>query len=292
MENPLDILCLNCQEMINYHKISVHSALCVYPPDLIISLESKPWLYINHRLERLKSTLENILLIRCPKEAFPYKYLLNKTIKLLLISEPHSDSVETCNEITLALKKFSKSMIHPGLIIYSERLKQLSGEKTVLLIESLAANGFSEDIVKLLTKKYSEILKIRLEASGVPNERRILKGLSENLQNIDEIASQVSKVMTQRSSTSSFMSPDGDQPNECDINDIDKMYLISTKEQTQNTEKDLQKYFYSQCLAIKIKYNSSRPLRVHDLYKKAKQLNLPMKEWEKFIRTELNCPGN
>ena len=296
MEEPLDILCLNCQEMISYINISAHSFQCVYPSTTAISVEnSEPLQHIQYRLEKLRDALEDVVFQRVLGKDLAFKYLLNKANELIGITEVSTESVEAANSIMAAIKKFSRTMIKPGLIIYSERLRELANDKTLILIESLASNGFSKDIVNLLHKKYSEIIRIQSDASSEGNNshRKFLRELSDNLQNIDEIASQISRVMTQRSSTTSLISPDGDEIGENNIGDIDDMYKIKEEEQSIKTIEDLNKYFYSKCLMIKLSYSSRHPsqyIQIHELYKKAKELDVPMEKWEEFIKNEFNQP--
>ena len=294
MEDVLDILCINCQEMINFSNILEHSLLCVYPSSAYLIAENNSALMqIQYRLDKLVFALDLIIFKRLRTEHVSYEFLLKQAKKLYLVVEVSIESVERCNSLTGIIKKFAKSMIKPGLIIYSERLRELASEKTALLIESLAKNGYSEEIIKMLNKKYTEIIKTRTDASETVQKRMFLKNLSENLQNIDEIASQVSRVMTQRSSTNSLLSPDGDHADDYDLNELDNMNLDKEKEQNDNSKTDLHKYFYSKCLMIKLSFSSDHPskyIQIQEVYKKILAKKVPMEMWEQFIKEEFNHP--
>lgn len=292
MEEPLDILCINCQEMVSYTKIPSHSFLCVNP--LISSIEEQPPLWaLNLRLTKLKSSLEDIIFVITRPDGLSYKFLLKKSLQLLRANEISTETIEEVNGIAMAVKKFAKSMIRPGLIIYSERLRELASEKTLILIEELVSNGCNEEIVRLLNKKYSEILKIGTDAAGRQDTHRSLRKLSENLQNIDEIASQISHVLTQRSSTTSIINQETEELEDFNIEDIDNMNKERITELNKKSVEDMHKFFYSKCLTIKLSYSSRHPsqyIQIHELYKKVRDLEVPMEKWEDFIRDEFSHP--
>ena len=294
MDEPLDILCLNCQEMINNSKVAAHSFLCIRPVcDLQVLEKNSPIGQLQYRLEKIINALEGISNQKNIAEAFEYKYLLKKAKELHSVNENTVEAVESTYAVAASVKKFSKAMIKPGLIIYSERLKELSSEKTALIIESLASNGCSKEILKLLNRKVSEISKMHSGFTDSANKRKALKNLSDNIENIDEIASQISRVITQRSSTNSVISPEGDEADEFDIEDIDQMYQLKEKEQSEKTIEDLHKYFYTKCLMVKLSYNSRHPsqlIQINELYKKVKALDVPMEKWDEFIKNEFSHP--
>ena len=295
MDEPLDILCINCQQMVNSRNISSHSFLCVYPSTNLNLLESSSTLAnLQYKLEKLREALEEIIVMRARTEAISFKFLLKKTMDLWGVSEVSTESIETTNSIAAAVRKFARSMIKPGLIIYSERLRELASEKTLALIECLIANGCSEEIMELLNKKYSEISKIKTDASESCDKQRTLRKLSEDLFNIDEIASQISRIMTQRSSTNSMLSPEVEEGEDFDIQDLDNMNQDKIKEDTQQSVEDLHRFFYSKCLMIKLSYNSrhlSQYIQIHELFKAVKELQIPMEKWEDFIKEEFEHPG-
>lgn len=294
MEDPLDILCMNCQEMISYSKIAAHSNVCVFPPDNIFVLEkSSEMMQIQFKLEKLKAALQELTRKKTLNESYSYKYLLTKTKELLSITDPSTDSVEWANAVMISVKKFSKTMIKPGLIIYSERLRELAHSKTLFIIETLAKSGCSKEIYKLLKKKQAELVQMHSEADEKLKNYTTSKKLTEDLHNIDEIASQISRVITQRSSTNSVLSPDGEEGDEYDINEIEEMRQEKEREHNERTIEDLHKYFYSKCLMIKLSYSSRHPsqfIQINELYKKVKALDVPMEKWEEFIKNEFNHP--
>lgn len=57
----------------------------------------------------------------------------------------------------------------------------------------------------------------------------------------------------------------------------------------KRTADDLQRYFYSQCLAVKLSFPSKHPaqrLQIPELYDKVKKLQIPLDQWPGFIRRE------
>jgi hypothetical protein len=292
MEEPLDILCINCQDMISTSSLSAHSSVCIYPCQEVLLLEKEPLLQIIHfRVNRLCSALSSIAVSNLSTDKFYYKFLWKKAQELASIEGPSVEAVELTSAVAISVRKFAKTMIKPGLIMYSERLRELASEKTRLIIESLANSGCSKEILGLLQKKFAEIQKLQSKTAESTDKRQSIQALSESLQNIDEIASQVSRVLTQRSSTNSIVSFEENE--EANFEDLDKMREANNKQETEKSMEDLHKYFYSKCLMVKLSFGSRHPsqlIQINELYKKVRHLDVPMEKWEEFIKNEFSHP--
>lgn len=61
-------------------------------------------------------------------------------------------------------------------------------------------------------------------------------------------------------------------------------------EHSLKKEEELKKYFYSIGLYLKLKYaeNIHSSVTIQELYKRAKQKNIEVMQWNAFIRNELN----
>ena len=280
MEGPLFVLCLNCQEMINSTEIQKHSHHCLRP-----TIDTRDPSALPKKIANLSKSLETF-----PKhhpDSCYYEYILQKSKALNLVEGISVESVEKTCKLATAIKKFAKSMIKPGLILYSERLRELASEKTEALIEQLADSGCSQDIIKLLNKKFREVKKIQSETENFTGPNR--KYLADDLQAIDDIASQISRILTQRSSTGSLLSVEED----FGVEELDCMNEELVKEMKVKTKEDLQKYFYTKCLMVKFMFGPKHPsqmVQIGELYKEVRKKEIPVEQWDEFIKGELSFP--
>ena len=59
MEELPDILCINCEDMININKLEAHSLICIAPSSQVIKIISSSIFYqIQFRLSKIKSAIE------------------------------------------------------------------------------------------------------------------------------------------------------------------------------------------------------------------------------------------
>ena len=75
--------------------------------------------------------------------------------------------------------------------------------------------------------------------------------------NIDEISSQISKIWHVNPSASSISHADEDQEQE--INELDLMSQAVESEHKKKTAEDLQRFFFSKCLALKLASSKRDP---------------------------------
>ena len=56
---------------------------------------------------------------------------------------------------------------------------------------------------------------------------------------------------------------------------------------------DLKKYFSSKCLLVKLSFPSRHPaqyIQIPELYEKIQKIEVPLEQWEGFIRDEFSHP--
>ena len=71
------------------------------------------------------------------------------------------------------------------------------------------------------------------------------------------------------------------------------MFETQEKEISLKSTEDLQRYFYSKCLVIKLGFSSRDPaqfIQIPDLYRKVKESGIPVDMWEDFIKEQFKRP--
>ncbi|CAG9331278.1 unnamed protein product [Blepharisma stoltei] len=293
-EVELGIFCINCQEMVPESLIESHSASCVRITEAVSRADTLGDLdSLKLRIEKMDEFLENKdkETIYRPSERNIIAVLKRLCKKLLdsNIANNKDSSSEVMKLIKSMLENFKGSL---SLRIYSERLLTISKEQLEALdkIEKIDIEAKMKEVEQL--KAQVKIFKERAETI----QRTIFKtnptGLKLDFGQLEDVNSDFSSGKT-LSSCQSFRSLVSDErKSEIDLppdfNDTENLdFPIG------NSQEELQKYFYSQCLALKLKYNSRELVKLiptSKLYEKAVEEKIPVEDWVNFIEEELKHP--
>ena len=275
----MDFLCINCQELISSERISSHSLFCVYPLESVISIEEQgAVLQLVFRLGKLKSAL-----VGRAEEAVSggdkelYEFLVTQANEVMGVGRPREDTLERCKATISSLERYSKALVSTPVLLYNERLRVLAMEAVKVMEEES-----KEGETNALDIKYREIMIAK---------ENVLKGNFGKAQNIDEISSQISQIWNNRPSTSSVTTPDEEIVNE--VNELDDMFMMKEKEHVKQTAEDLQRYFFSKCLAKKLSFPIRDPaqyIQIPDLYKNVMEIKLPVEKWGEYIDDQFKHP--
>jgi hypothetical protein len=254
-EESLNVLCINCQEFIHLDVIELHSRSCTTISDTVKQLELySPLVQVRFRLEKLKDLLNSLLSTR-PGDSNYNSIYLRLIGKLLEVRETADadKNAQVMEALTSLMVTFKGS---PALLIYGERLKSLAYEQSCALRDVLA------------------------EVPVTRPSRPFQKSMQSN-----GLASVRSKTSSVASLTSEF----GKSSSRTEDHSI----IEFSNGQDASEEVDLQRYFYSQCLAVKLTYNSkslAQYVSIPKLYEEVKRQRLPLEVWASFIKQELKYP--
>mmetsp|Transcript_1681 Transcript_1681/g.3600 ORF Transcript_1681/g.3600 Transcript_1681/m.3600 type:complete len:333 (+) Transcript_1681:2-1000(+) len=256
-EDSINILCINCQEFISVHNIEKHSKSCITISETVKRLDLySPLVQVRFKLEKLRDLLNSLLNSR-PGDSNYNSIFLRLIGKLLEVKE--ATDAEKNKQVMEALSSLMVTFKgSSSLLIYGERLKSLAYE------QMLALREVSED----------KIPEVRISAR--PPQK------SMAYSQLNDIKSETSSVVSRGTDFTPASSRNEEQS------------MIEFTEQFENPDEvDLQRYFYSQCLAVKLTYNSrslAQYVSISKLFDEAKRQRLPIEEWATFIRQELKAP--
>jgi len=262
MEKCIDVLCINCEDMITYDKIQQHSKVCVYPAQFVIKLESKELLFIDFKIDKLKCMMEAIVFSGVkpisPKQEEVFQYLIRKSFELLRLKKTTQENINVSKSIAYEIQKYTaQTELDFLILVYSERLKRLATEKANFMMQPL--------------KKAKPELKQTVH------------------QRIQEVNSEVGDFLSNRSMQSKASTLTSPKYNSgLDLEETLKQFSFHC-----DSEEDTQRLFYSKCLSVKLGFSSRHPaqlIQVKDVYSKAMGLKVPKESWETFIKEEFSHP--
>jgi hypothetical protein len=254
-EESMNVLCINCQEFIHLDMIELHSRSCTTLSSTVKQLELySPLVQVRFRLEKLKDLLNSLLSTR-PGDSNYNSIYLRLIGKLLEVRETvdAEKNTQVMEALTSLMVTFKGS---PALLIYGERLKSLAYEQNMALREVMA------------------------EVPEVRPTRPIQKTMQP---------SRLASVRSETSSAVSLSSDFGLSSSRTEEHSV----IEFTSSYSAPEEVDLQRYFYSQCLAVKLTYNSknlAQYVSIPKLYDEVKRQRLPIEVWASFIKQELKHP--
>lgn len=292
MSENSDVLCINCESMISYEKVTVHSEVCFKPTSQIIKLISSNYFYqVQYRLSKLKTAIEGIAysdrFISSPELEKAAIILVDFSNELVLVTDPKIASIEKTTEISSKLRKFSETL-PVSLLVYSERLRSLALEKTYAFLDYLNSHKESESIKSFISEKNKELSEAQAKVNSFNKRSVHLQGLLKSFEKLEDVASVVESSKT---INSSLISPIIEE--NLLIDDLDGMLACNTEELTQKSAEDLKRYFYSKCLHIKLSFPSRHPaqyIQIPELYEKIMKTAVPLNLWEDFIQDEFSHP--
>ena len=290
--NEIDVLCINCENMISVEKLSIHSSVCITPTTYILKLSSyDPIKLVDFRIDKLKCSIEAILheeiKILTSDEKALFNFLSQQSAESLTIKDSTNASLDICIKIKNRISSYPVQNISPCVSLYLERVKVIITEKAKLINEDLR---FKESTLPMQT-----ILENKATQLDLLN-KQIIK-YKQSTEEIDtkgiclEVNSNVEDWRSRKSISSSLTSPK--DSNQVDLEDLDKMHEVQEKEMEKRSNEDLQKYFYSKCLIMKLKYSSrdlAQFIQIPDLYRRVKDSGIPVEMWEDFIAEQFKKP--
>jgi len=275
--DTIEVLCINCYDFVQTTDIEAHSRRCMTVKDEVMKFD-------------LMSPME-ALKIRCNKL---YDFLFSKSSDELPGDKNYLMILQRlCSNIAgvrgIADEEITKDVIaalnsiinysHGSnvVMVYSERVKALAVEQ-LLIIEELKFKEAKSQIDSL--KNQVEYFKQRTQLL----ERALVsRNIDCSFNPVEEVISDTGSVMSTARLTSSVSQTPSEQ-GQSDI-DIDEVMPKPVEEKD-----NLQKYFYSHCLAIKLQFadrSVANEVPISWLYSKAVNERIPANEWPVFIRRQI-----
>lgn len=261
-----DILCINCQEMVNLSRIAIHSFACTQVTPEVRSIETQ-----ENSLEAVKFKIKKLSsYLKRQKNSHTKSPgdrnvigILQKLSDRLLLEESLSTVKSVLDSLEALISTFQGSI---SVLIYLERLKSFAGE---VKEERLAAELESQDL---------EIQALRAALEDEVTKSEIMA------QNKARQLSEIESVPTASLSGSKSAS---------DAGALEDMAEAVFPLEDPNSPEDTRKAFYAQCLSIKLGLHSrSKGIKVSipSLYEKVVRDAVPQEQWAAFIKENLANP--
>lgn len=266
----VDVLCINCQNMIKADLVQRHSQVCLVVLPSVLALEAGSHLrLLNFKIDKLKCALEAV----DAEGGLPERdmalvnRLIHLCVGLLLCQTEPERCIDVGKEIETLLDNFTGGL---ATRLYSERLRVLAQEKGAEL-----RAGESEDVEASLERHKAEAEELKQQVEYYRKQTSSLQTQLARGNNVEEINSQVGRGSRHTSESQSDAEDDFE--------------TVERQVQTKSSE-ELQRYFYSQCLQVKMTLSARDPAQavpLPSLYQKAQLQKVPVDQWPDFIRTEL-----
>lgn len=294
MDEIADVLCINCENMIEYNKLAAHSLICLEPTQQVLKYNTMSYLSgLHFRLIRLKSSIEALVyyeydsLSNFPKNNL--EFLISKANELLSLTDITMDSVDVATAINSQLRKLS-SIMPSKYFVYSERLRLLSLEKTYFILDVISKNTERNSISQMLMTKKYELDSTKKQMKFLTRAKHRLEHRTNSCDNLEEINS---SRMARSSAASNIGSPvDRNCTGLTEFDDLQPFFLVK-RQKSMDQKNDMKKQFYSKCLVVKLAFPSRHPaqyIQIHELYEKILKNNTPAEMWEEFIKDEFKHP--
>ncbi|OMJ86126.1 hypothetical protein SteCoe_12401 [Stentor coeruleus] len=276
-EQILNVNCMNCQELISIEKIEEHSKLCTTIPESVESIESGSLIaQVTFKLKKLESCLldltKNTDLRPGDKNYISiFSRLCQKTINSNNITETEN----VVKSLSSLLVTYKGSL---SIRIYADRLQALCQEHKL---------GYQE--VEINIKK-QELEKIKIQVEKFKNRSEVLQNVvfrKNSPNDVNEINRKVEEIT---SDIGSFYSGSSDATA---MSGVDEEGKQDVEESVLSAGIDLQKHFYSLCLAFKRRNSGKLCLQnisIQRLYKEAQDNNVTPEKWSEFINNQLKNP--
>ena len=289
------MLCINCENMISLDKISIHSTVCVAPTKYVLKLSTtNPLKMLDFKLDKLKCSIESILQEKnkplTTDEKTIFTYIVRYSGEVLGLKEPLRTNAEKCKEIAEEISRFPLDFISPCVVIYVERVKMIAIEKGNAIESECNSVEASLSLGSILENRASELEGLKKQILRFKQATGDLDTRAEGL----EINSVVDDIASKRSLGSSVTSPKAGAAGRLgEIDELDTMIMEQENIHKERSNADLQKYFYSKCLVMKLGFSSRDPaqfIQIPDLYRRVRETCLPVEKWEDFIKEQFKNP--
>ena len=279
--------------MISIDKISAHSTICLTPTNYILKLSSSdPIKLLHFRLDKLKCAMEAILHEEIKHlttdEKMIFLYLSRQSGEILSLKDPTPENSDTCNRISKEIGEYPAEFISPCVALYLERVKVIASQKSRDIIEQIQIKEASMNITSALENKAYQLDGLKKQIQKFKQATGDI-GIKADLLDINSV---ISDMPSKASLGSSIASPK-EINNQNEIEELDDMFETQEKEISLKSNEDLQRYFYSKCLVIKLGFSSRDPaqfIQIPDLYRKVKESGIPVDMWEDFIKEQFKRP--
>ena len=286
IEPIFSVPCINCQNLINIEKIEDHSKTCLSITEAVINLESSSNLeQTRFKLEKLKNCLDEV---RINPKLRPgdknYVLILLRLIGNVLATPTKQEIDNTKNSLSSVALSFRGSS---SIRIFIDRFQELLCQYASSIHQRIASINRNVDSIIKIKAQELEALKTKTEAYKLKSA--LLSNLLENTKKEREFESpiKIDEVNSEVCSATSYNSPattvyyQEEQP----------LGNIDTDGDRDNAE--LKKFFYSLCLAQKIK-NESQKMRINisaqKLYEEAIRRNVLPEKWSDFVAFQFANP--
>ena len=290
--DEIDVLCINCENMISIDKITAHSSVCLAPTNYILKLSSAdPLKLIDFRLDKLKCAMESILHEELKRlttdEKMIFLYLSRQSSEILSIREVSNETVDSCFKIAKGISEYPSDFISPCVSLYLERVRVIASQKGEVLREDLKVKEAGMTISSVIESRASQLEGLKKQ---IQKFRQATGDVDTKVEYLDVCSVVDDKAKS--SIGSSLMSPK-DEKAKIDLEELDNMFIEQEVELSQKSNEDLQRYFYSKCLVIKLGFSSRDPaqfIQIPDLYRKVRESAIPVDLWEEFIKEQFKKP--
>lgn len=259
-------MCINCGEMVQAAAVTEHSRHCQQVHPYLSHMEESECLrLLDFKIEKLRMAMLTSLL----PGFTPLTEVATSLLKTYGVSEL---ALSQAQQAQRTLSNFLSS--HKGsstISLYAERLKSLACDKANELQRILTLH--QQDFTRQMTDKDSEIAKLRQEIEGLRRQPSPPPRESEEIKRETENSRAVNRAKTSVSPGNPVSAPKYSPADFATMSDTDR-----------------QRYFFSQCLAIKLTFSGkskAQYVKIPQLYEKAKEENVAIEEWPNFIRNEL-----
>ncbi|OMJ92242.1 hypothetical protein SteCoe_5011 [Stentor coeruleus] len=287
-ESILNILCINCQELINVSKIDYHSKLCIHPSEKVLQLEKDNEIEaVRFKITNLKNVLEEIALKPklnpCDKN---YIIVLIRNSLTVLNTRNLQVLENIIDSLNTILYSFKGSLC---IRIYTERFTSLVAQLIGYLI--IESNLNTQILGKKNIFKDIEIKSLQEQVEYYKSRAEILQKVVVKTQNmkLPEINRKVEAIRSELGS----LSPSGSSNSSILFDERPFSPMGSSDEENKNQE-EMKKYFYSLCLKQKINLSTNKKykpnLSISKMLQDVIDKNIPPENWQDFVSTQFSNP--
>ncbi|OMJ76909.1 hypothetical protein SteCoe_23611 [Stentor coeruleus] len=276
--------------MIPGELIEWHSGHCILVTKAVQNIDNTysidEWIF---KIQKLKVCLENVIKKSDVKPSDRNTMIIMIRIMDTIIIDHSEDILNKSTKSLIALVNNFKASL--SIQVYLDRLQYLMNS---LLIITQSENRLnSVDVETALIEKNREIKELKRKTRSLKAQSDVLENAiffsdvvrSRFCKRIDDIDSEVG---SRRSSNSKMSTLQYDLSST-----LQEEERLSILEKNNLSDDDMQKYFYSICLSLKIKYSKDKVgnrLSNQKLFKEAKELDIPLEEWYSFISNQFENP--
>lgn len=287
-ESILNILCINCQELVNVTRIDYHSKLCVHPSEKFLQLEKDNEIEaIRFKIMNLKNVLEEITLQpKLSPSDKNYAIILIRHCLTVLNTRNPQVLEQIVDSLNTMLQLYKGSLCTR---IYTERFASLVAQLMgCLIIESnlntqvVGNKNIFKDIEIKSLQEQVEYYRSRAEILQKVVAKTQNMNLPELNRKLEAIRSELGSLSPSASSASSIL-PD-ERP----------FSPMGSSDEEGKDQEEMKKYFYSLCLAQKINVSTAKKhapnLSISKMLQDVIDKGIPPEDWQSFINTQFSNP--